>query len=74
MLESVLDDIPQLGSMRRAALLDRFGSVAAIRKAKVEDIAATPGIGSKIASIIEEHLSTITTQKVDTQTGEILGN
>jgi excinuclease ABC subunit C len=74
MLESVLDDIPQLGSARRAALLDRFGSVAAIRKAKVEDIAATPGIGSKIASIIEEHLSTITTQKVDTQTGEILGN
>jgi len=74
MLESVLDDIPQLGSARRAALLDRFGSVAAIRKAKLEDIAATPGIGSKIASIIEEHLSTITTQKVDTQTGEILEN
>jgi len=73
MLESVLDDIPQLGSARRAALLDRFGSVAAIRKANVEDIAATPGIGSKIASIIEEHLSTITIQKVNTETGEILG-
>ena len=73
MLESVLDDIPQLGSARRAALLDRFGSVAAIRKANVEDIAATPGIGSKIASIIEEHLSTITIQKVSTETGEILG-
>ncbi len=74
MLESVLDDIPQLGSARRAALLDRFGSVAAIRKAKVEDIAATPGIGSKIASIIEEHLSSITTQKVNVETGEILEN
>ena len=73
MLESVLDDIPQLGSARRAALLDRFGSVAAIRKANVEDIAATPGIGSKIASIIEEHLSTIAIQKVNTETGEILG-
>ena len=72
MLESILDDIPQLGSARRAALLDRFGSVAAIRKAKVEDIAATPGIGSKIASIIEEHLSAITTQKVNVETGEIL--
>jgi excinuclease ABC subunit C len=68
-----LDEIPQLGSMRRAALLDRFGSVAAIRKAKVEDIAATPGIGSKIASIIEEHLTSITAQKVNTETGEILG-
>ena len=72
MLESILDDIPQLGSARRAALLDRFGSVAAIRKAKVEDIAATPGIGSKIASIIEEHLSSITTQRVNVETGEIL--
>jgi excinuclease ABC subunit C len=66
-----LDDIPQLGSARRAALLDRFGSVAAIRKAKVEDIAATPGIGSKIASIIEEHLSSITSQKINAETGEI---
>ena len=73
MLESVLDDIPQLGSARRAALLDRFGSVAAIRKANVEDIAATPGIGAKIALIIEEHLITITAQKVNIETGEILG-
>jgi excinuclease ABC subunit C len=71
MLESVLDDIPQLGSARRAALLDRFGSVAAIRKAKVEDIAATPGIGSKIASIIESHLASIASQGINTQTGVI---
>ena len=74
MLESVLDDIPQLGSARRAALLERFGSVAAIRKANVDDIAATSGIGSKIASIIEEHLSAITAQKVNTETGEISNN
>lgn len=72
MLESILDEIPQLGSARRAALLDRFGSVAAIRKASVEDIGATPGIGSKIASIIESHLSTISTQKINTETGEIM--
>ena len=31
MLESVLDEIEQLGHIRRAALLDRFGSVSAIR-------------------------------------------
>jgi excinuclease ABC subunit C len=72
MLESILDEIPQLGSARRAALLDRFGSVAAIRKASVEDIGATPGIGSKIASIIESHLSTISTQKINAETGEIM--
>jgi excinuclease ABC subunit C len=72
MLESVLDQIPQLGSARRASLLERFGSVAAIKKASVEDIAATPGIGSKIASIIETHLSTVVTQSVNTETGEIM--
>jgi excinuclease ABC subunit C len=74
MLESVLDQIPQLGSARRASLLERFGSVAAIKKASVEDIAATPGIGSKIASIIEAHLAEVSSQKVDAQTGEISDN
>ena len=74
MLESILDEIPQLGSARRASLLERFGSVAAIRKATVEDIAATPGIGSKIASIIESHLSAIATRTINTETGEIVEN
>jgi excinuclease ABC subunit C len=55
-------------------LLERFGSVAAIKKASVEDIAATPGIGSKIASIIEAHLAEVSPQKVDAQTGEISDN
>ena len=72
MLESILDDVPQLGQARRAALLEKFGSVAAIRKAKLVDIAATPGIGEKIASIIEEHLRAITNNKIDTVTGEIV--
>ena len=72
MLESVLDEIPQLGQVRRSALLERFGSVAAIRKASREEIAATPGIGNRTASIIEERLNSITSQKVDTTTGEII--
>jgi len=76
MLESVLDEIEQLGHIRRAALLDRFGSVSAIRKASVEEIAATPGIGEKIASIIYNHLSQMGESAinagVDMQTGEIL--
>ena len=72
MLESILDEIPQLGAARRASLLERFGSVAAIRKASVEEIAATPGIGSKIASIIESHLSSIATKAINTETGEIM--
>ena len=72
MLESILDEIPQLGSARRASLLERFGSVAAIRKATVDEIAATPGIGSKIASIIESHLSSIATRAINIETGEIM--
>lgn len=71
MLESILDEIPQLGHARRGALLERFGSVAAIRKASRDDIAATPGIGAKIAELICNHLETIGTEKVNMQTGEI---
>ena len=78
MLESVLDEIEQLGHIRRAALLDRFGSVSAIRKASLVEIAATPGIGEKIASIIWNHLShmgeSAVSRGVDMQTGEILEN
>ncbi len=71
MLESVLDEVPQLGQARRNALLARFGSVAAIRRASREDIAATPGIGVKIADLIGSHLEAIATQKVNVETGEI---
>ena len=71
MLESILDEIPQLGHARRTALLERFGSVAAIRKANREEIAATPGIGPKIAELIGQHLETIGTEKIDVRTGEI---
>ena len=74
MLESILDEVPQLGAARRRALLERFGSVAAIRKATVAEIAATPGIGSKIASIVEAYLLLITSQKVNPETGEISDN
>ena len=78
MLESVLDEIEQLGHIRRAALLDRFGSVSAIRKASLVEIAATPGIGEKIASIIWNHLShmgeSAVSGRVDMQTGEIVEN
>ena len=74
MLESVLDEIEQLGHVRRTALLDRFGSVSALKKASIQDIATTPGIGEKIAAIIWTHLnpSEEAPEGVDMQTGEIL--
>ena len=49
---SVLDDVPGLGPARRAALLKHFGSVRKLRAARVEEIAAVPGIGPKLAATI----------------------
>lgn len=75
MLESLLDDIPQLGESRRSALLTRFGSVSAMRKATQEELAATPGIGLTIAGVIFSHLSLLSagsSSGVDMATGEIL--
>lgn len=74
MLESILDEVPQLGQARRKALLERFGSVAAIRRASRADIAATPGIGAKIADLICIHLASMGSEKVNMATGEITEN
>lgn len=71
MLESLLDEIPQLGQSRRSALLEHFGSVAAIKAADKDALAATPGIGEKIAAIIIDHLASMSSQSIDMQTGEI---
>jgi excinuclease ABC subunit C len=74
MLESLLDEIPGLGSARRTALLDRFGSVTAIRKAAVSELATTPGIGEKLAETIAQSLAQIGKgEQVNMTTGEISG-
>ena len=74
MLESLLDEIPGLGSARRTALLDRFGSVTAIRKAAVNELATTPGIGEKLAETIAQSLAQIgKSEAVNMTTGEITG-
>ena len=74
MLESLLDEIPGLGSARRTALLDRFGSVSAIRKAPVSELATTPGIGEKLAETIAQSLAQIgKSEVVNMTTGEITG-
>jgi excinuclease ABC subunit C len=74
MLESLLDEIPGLGNARRTALLDRFGSVTAIRKAAVSELATTPGIGEKLAETIAQSLAQIgKSEAVNMTTGEITG-
>lgn len=75
MLESLLDEIPSLGEVRRGALLEKFGSVAALKKATVAEIAQIPGIGDKTAETIWQKISEEqATEYVDTQTGEIISN
>lgn len=72
MLESLLDEIPNLGEVRRQALLEHFGSIAALKKASLEEIAAVPGIGAKSAENIYRALADSESQfSVDTATGEI---
>jgi len=75
MLESLLDEIPHLGEVRRQALLDHFGSVAALKKATNDEIAAVPGIGPKSAESIVSAIAASEVQySVDTATGEIIEN
>jgi excinuclease ABC subunit C len=52
--ESILDDCPGVSQNRKSLLLQRFGSVNRLRKASVEEIAATEGVGRKLAE--EVHL------------------
>jgi excinuclease ABC subunit C len=60
-LASPLDEVPGVGPGRKKALLKRFGSLARLSRADVEEIAATPGIGPELARSIHEHLTGATT-------------
>lgn len=55
--ESLLDEVPGLGPSRKAALLARFGSIQAIRKASPDQLATTPGVGPALAARVAETLS-----------------
>jgi len=56
-LASELLEVPGIGPARRNALLERFGSVRALRAAPVEEIARVPGISEQLAKRIHEHLN-----------------
>ena len=49
---SVLEDVPGLGPRRRAQLLKHFGGLQGVRRAGVEDLAAVPGISTRLARMI----------------------
>ncbi len=56
-ITSQLDSIEGVGEARRKALLRCFGSVAGVREASVDQIAAVPGIGADLAVRILERLT-----------------
>jgi excinuclease ABC subunit C len=52
MTVSALDKVPGLGDTRRKALVRHFGSVAALRRAGVEEIVQVPGVGRRTAEAV----------------------
>jgi len=54
--ESILDDCPGVSQNRKSLLLRKFGSVSRLRKASVEEIASTEGIGRKLAEDVHRFL------------------
>jgi excinuclease ABC subunit C len=54
--ESILDDCPGVSQNRKSLLLQQFGSVNRLRRASIEDIAATEGIGPKLAEEVHRFL------------------
>ena len=54
--ESILDEFPNLGQRRKAALLKKFGSVQRLRLASVEKIGEVPGFGGKTAAELKAFL------------------
>jgi excinuclease ABC subunit C len=54
--ESILDEFPNIGERRKAALLKKFGSIQRIRMATTEQIAQVPGFGGKAAAELKAFL------------------
>ncbi len=78
MVESVLDDVPGLGEVRRRTLLKHFGSLKKLREASADEVALVPGIGPRTAAAIkaavEQPAGTRQTgpvMTVNTATGEV---
>lgn len=59
MEESVLDECPGVSATRKHLLLARFGSVARLRRASVDEIAQIPGIGRVLGEEVLRFLNRI---------------
>ncbi len=77
MVESVLDDVPGLGEVRRKTLLKHFGSLKKLRSAGLDELGRVPGIGPATAAAIHDavrHPDKAPGVRINTATGEIEEN
>ena len=56
--KSILDSIPGIGEQRRKALIRKFGSVAGIRRASLEEIMSVSGMNQSTAQAVYDALNT----------------
>ena len=62
--ESILDEFPNIGDRRKAALLKKFGSVQRMRFATVEQLSEVPGFGGRAAAELKTFLEARTVGRV----------
>jgi len=81
MVESVLDEVPGLGEVRRKTLLRHFGSLKKLRQATIDEVEALPGFGRRTAESVILAVNAAATKaesgrapSVNMATGEILGD
>jgi excinuclease ABC subunit C len=73
MVVSALDGVPGLGAQRRKALMTRFGSLARLRRADIDEVMAVPGIGRATAEAILTAVRAEDSQPaINTATGEMV--
>jgi excinuclease ABC subunit C len=56
MTASVLDELPGIGPARKRALIEHFGSPAAVVAAGVDELQAVPGVPAKVGREVHQHL------------------
>ena len=70
-VESVLDDVPGLGQLRRKALLTYFGSMRKLRQASLDEIAQVPGFGPTLAASVKAAVAESGGEAINLTTGEV---
>ncbi len=77
MVESVLDQIPGIGPVRRKRLLQHFPNIEALKAATVEEVAGLPGFNRQVAEKLKAGLAggkaEDSSSTVDTERAQVRG-